>query len=407
MLIFQKPFESECISRSSVVSSHACTLPQDETIGPCIGSCTITASKFLMWGTTRMAEIQQSTNAYEDWLRGQLGGEVVNKDLDRKHEKMRDNPFAFLRATYWRWAETVLEICPDLADATCVLAVGDIHLENYGTWRDVDGRLVWGVNDFDEAAEMPFALDLVRLATSALLAVQTDPVDAICAAILTGYRDGLTKPRPFVLDRDYAWLRALVVVSENERAKFWKKIETAPPEPAPARYQNALMSAMPEPSTVMTTARRVAGAGSLGRPRWTGRADWRGGCVMREAKAVLVSSWYRTHSPHSTNIHCAEIASARYRAPDPWYAVKDGIVVRRISPNNRKIEADDQAFSQLTGEMLRAMGQELANVHLGSADHAPKIMADLDRYKQDWLAANATKMADATKRDYRDYREEA
>ena len=53
-----------------------------------------------------------------------------------------------------------------------MLAVGDIHLENFGTWRDADGRLVWGVNDFDEAAEMPYALDLIRLATSALVARQ-------------------------------------------------------------------------------------------------------------------------------------------------------------------------------------------------------------------------------------------
>ena len=356
-----------------------------------------------------MANIQQSTNAYENWLRAELGGEIVDKDLERKHEKMRDNPFAFLRATYWRWAETVLEICPDLAGAVQVLAIGDIHLENFGTWRDVDGRLVWGVNDFDEAAAMPFALDLVRLATSALVPdkLRTVSVEDISAAILTGYRDGLTKPQPLVLDRDWAWLRALVVVSDKERAKFWKKIEAAPQEPAPARYQKALMSAMPESSAGMTTARRVAGAGSLGRPRWAGRADWRGGPVVRETKALLVSSWYRAHSPKSTKIHCAEIASARYRAPDPWYAVKDSIVVRRISPNNRKIEADDEAFSELTADMLRAMGRELANVHLGSADHAASIMADLDRYKQGWLAANAKKMADATKRDYDDFRNRA
>jgi hypothetical protein len=353
-----------------------------------------------------MGNIQQSTNAYENWLRAELGGEIVEKDLDRKHEKMRDNPFAFLRATYWRWAETVLEICPELAEATRVLAVGDIHLENYGTWRDVDGRLVWGVNDFDEAAEMPFALDLVRLATSALVPDKPRSVSAedICAAILKGYREGLTKPQPLVLDRDWAWLRTLVVVSEKERAKFWKKIEAASQEPAPARYRTALMSAMPEPSVVMTTARRVAGAGSLGRPRWAGRADWRGGPVVREAKALLVSSWYWTHNPHSTKIHCAEIASARYRAQDPWYAVKDSMVVRRISPNNRKIEADDEAFSNLTADMPNAMGRELANVHLGTADCATAIMTALDRYKQDWLAANAKKMADATERDYQDYR---
>ena len=102
-----------------------------------------------------MLEIHQSVKGYEGWLRRQLGREFVEKDLAQKHDKMRESPFAFLRATYWRWAETILEICPDAASAPQVLAVGDIHLENFGTWRDADGRLVWGVNDFDEAAEMP------------------------------------------------------------------------------------------------------------------------------------------------------------------------------------------------------------------------------------------------------------
>jgi uncharacterized protein (DUF2252 family) len=46
------------------------------------------------------------------------------------------------------------EVCPDLAKAPKVLAVGDLHVENFGTWRDVEGRLVWGINDFDEAAAL-------------------------------------------------------------------------------------------------------------------------------------------------------------------------------------------------------------------------------------------------------------
>ena len=97
-----------------------------------------------------MTSIQQSTRRYETWLREQLKGDLVKQDLARKHDKMKDSAFSFLRATYWRWAETILDVCPDLADAKTVLAVGDIHFENYGTWRDVDGRLVWGVNDYDE-----------------------------------------------------------------------------------------------------------------------------------------------------------------------------------------------------------------------------------------------------------------
>ena len=48
-----------------------------------------------------------------------------------------------------------------------VLAIGDLHLENFGTWRDAEGRLVWGINDFDEAWALPYTNDLIRLATSA------------------------------------------------------------------------------------------------------------------------------------------------------------------------------------------------------------------------------------------------
>ena len=89
---------------------------------------------------------------------------------------MAADPFQFLRATYWRWAETILQVCPELKSAPSVLAVGDIHIENFGSWRDNEGRLVWGVNDFDEAARMPYVLDLVRLATSAVLAKGTGHV---------------------------------------------------------------------------------------------------------------------------------------------------------------------------------------------------------------------------------------
>ena len=89
-----------------------------------------------------MSGFAKSLQAYEAWLDRQLGRQVVKADIGRKHAKMGASPFVFLRGTYWRWAETILEICPDLACAADVLAVGDIHLENFGTWRDGDGRLV-------------------------------------------------------------------------------------------------------------------------------------------------------------------------------------------------------------------------------------------------------------------------
>src|SRR6476660_8130003 len=121
--------------------------------------------------------IVKSVARYDSWLRKQLNNEFVKKDLKKKHKKMAADPFQFLRATYWRWAETV----------------GDIHLENFGTWCDAEGRLIWGVNDFDEAARMPYAIDIVRLAASAVLAnVRGISEQEICASILQGYREGVS-----------------------------------------------------------------------------------------------------------------------------------------------------------------------------------------------------------------------
>ena len=138
-----------------------------------------------------------SAQRYENWLRQQLE-DVVEKHLAAKHEKMAEDPFVFLRATYWRFAETVYGVCGeegiDLSGPPA-LAVGDIHVENFGTWRDADGRLIWGVNDFDEAAEMPYLLDVVRLAASAVLAdVKGVTQKSILEAIADGYETGLEAP---------------------------------------------------------------------------------------------------------------------------------------------------------------------------------------------------------------------
>src|SRR5258708_19481475 len=83
---------------------------------------------------------------------------------------MADAVFPFMRSTFYRWAQLWPMVCPDLAKGPQVLAVGDLHVENFGTWRDVEGRLIWGVNDFDETHPLAYANDLVRLAVSAHLA---------------------------------------------------------------------------------------------------------------------------------------------------------------------------------------------------------------------------------------------
>src|ERR1700682_3742185 len=131
---------------------------------------------------------KQATESYEAWLAKLT--RIIEADLVLKHQQMSADIFSFMRATFYRWVELWAEFCVDLAKAPLVLAVGDLHVENFGTWRDQEGRLVWGVNDFDEAFALPYTNDLVRLAVSSLLAIETDHLGLrprpACAALLGG-----------------------------------------------------------------------------------------------------------------------------------------------------------------------------------------------------------------------------
>ena len=116
--------------------------------------------------------IIKATRKYEEWLR--LHIRIVEPDLQYKHEQMAAAVFPFFRATFYRWVQVWPEVCTELDRVPHLLSVGDLHVENFGTWCDTDGRLVWGVNDFDEAFVYPYTMDLVRLATSALLAARAE-----------------------------------------------------------------------------------------------------------------------------------------------------------------------------------------------------------------------------------------
>ncbi|WP_165191124.1 DUF2252 family protein [Caulobacter soli] len=351
--------------------------------------------------------IKASVKAYEAWLAAALGGDLVEADLVEKHRKMEKGPFPFLRATYWRWAETVGDVCPDLMSAPPVLAIGDTHVENFGCWRDAEGRLVWGANDFDDAAVMPYPLDLVRLAASALLARGDEGPDAgdICDAILKGYRTGLEAPTPFVLDRRHPWLRQAVRLPEADREDFWEKYDQPdqPDQPSVVgRYRDRLLDGLPEPSAKVAVFPRQAGLGSLGRPRFVARAEWRGGPVLREAKAVVLSAWTLARGGDPV-MRIGDIAAGRFRAVDPHYRVADGIVVRRLSPNSRKIEVKDSSEQLLHREMLTAMGWEIANCHMGDGGRAPGLAAHVAALPDGWLRTHAKAAANQVEADWKAY----
>src|SRR5262245_54609404 len=118
-------------------------------------------------------DVVTATANYERWLG--IFCTLHEPDVEYKHAQMSDphDPFPFFRGTYYRWSSLWPETCPNEADAPSVLSVSDLHVENFGTWRDADGRLCWGVNDFDEADDLPYTNDLVRLAASTQIARAT------------------------------------------------------------------------------------------------------------------------------------------------------------------------------------------------------------------------------------------
>ena len=351
-----------------------------------------------------MASIRTSAKDFEDWQKDQLHGLFVISDLVEKHKKMRAGAFSFLRATYWRWAEVVPDALPDVMTAAPVLAIGDTHVENFGTWRDHEGRLAWGANDFDDAFEMPWPLDLIRLATSAMLADEDRAdADGIAKAIFDGYTDGLKDPRPVVLERDFAWLRTELLLSEEERMAFWAKYEK-PQGAVPQTYAAALAAALPPGSAPPTCFPRSAGTGSLGKPRYVAHLKlWAGGPVLREAKALLPSAWGLARRMQASPLRIAEIAHGPFRAPDPHFQVQGNILVRRLSPSSRKIEVKAPRTILKDPRMLGLMGFEIASCHASAPDRLPALRAEAKAKSPRWLKEAAERMAKVVKRDFGEF----
>ena len=96
--------------------------------------------------------------------------------------------------------------------------------------------------------------------------------------------------------RAKSWMRKYVASTKKQRRKFWKKVKDYPDATPPARVAAALRSRLPEDASVVRFASRAAGGGGLGRPRFIVIADWCGGWIVREAKALVPSAWDWAHS---------------------------------------------------------------------------------------------------------------
>jgi hypothetical protein len=81
-------------------------------------------------------------------------------------------------------------------------------------------------------------------------------------------------------------------------------------------------------------------------------------------------------------------------------AVRDGWLVRRLAPDCSRIEPAELGKKRDEAELLRAMGWETANVHLGTPEALPRVQDDLRRRPAGWLAAAAAAVAAAVTEEW-------
>lgn len=108
-----------------------------------------------------------------------------------RYARMAVSPFTFLRGSAQVMAfDLASRPSTDLEVRLC----GDAHINNFGVFASPERRLVFDLNDFDEAAPGPFEWDVKRLAASIVVAGRDKELDRVATrrAVLdavAAYRD--------------------------------------------------------------------------------------------------------------------------------------------------------------------------------------------------------------------------
>src|SRR5271169_6376297 len=338
----------------------------------------------------KLPDIVQATVDFENWASRHVN--LIRSDVNLKHRLMAQASFPFFRATFYRWAQWWPIICPELAHAPQVLTVGDLHVENFGTWRDVEGRLIWGVNDFDEAWPAAYTADLVRLVASAYLSIRAEHLTLTrkkaFQAVEQGYRDSVVKGgAPFILAEHHRWLRLVALSKLRDPVVFWKKILACPKYKGqlPKDVWKIVYNSMPLRTLDYKLKSRIAGLGSLGHPRVLSLATWDGAHVVREAKQLAPSAWiWAGHLPAS-DVLSRQLVESAVRIRDPHVHFATHWIVRRLAPDCSHIEIQALPKERDEEKLAYSMGWETANIHLGTPKAIRAIKRDLARRKGRWL----------------------
>lgn len=125
----------------------------------------------------------------------------------------------------------------------------------------------------------------------------------------------------------------MALQSAKDATKYWKKLASLPVRLEPQisnEVRDMLLQELPADAKPLLIAHRVAGLGSLGRPRLVVLARHQGGYVARECKpAVPSASYFAASHPGPYVSRQLDIINASVRSPDPCFKYRDGWLLRR------------------------------------------------------------------------------
>jgi uncharacterized protein (DUF2252 family) len=334
--------------------------------------------------------------------------------LALKYAAMRRNPFGFFRGTahlfYRDWpAASPLDQSP------LTWACGDLHLENFGSYKGQNGLAYFDINDFDEAALAPAGRDLARFATSTLLAVTNLGLSAAEARAFghqahLAYMHALRLGKPMWVER--ATARGLVkqllrrvkrrtrsdllaerttVVDGRRRLRIDGRRALAMSRESKHQVVRALTHAhvsreAPGFYRVIDVARRIAGTGSLGLQRAVILVNGHGGpdgnvlLDLKEAAPSALSPTVRTRQPRWTS-EADRVVTIQRRVQavspallQPLRLGRRSYILRELQPSEDRLalapvrdERDRLGTAHCVMAEVIAWGQLRSGGHHGSA----------------------------------------
>ncbi len=244
--------------------------------------------------------------------------------LKMKYAKMAQSPFIFLRGACHLFYETLPD-APLFRDAPLAWCCGDLHFENFGSYKGDNRQVYFDINDYDEAALAPCTWDIIRLLTSIQCgadALNATRAEALAASqtCLDAYRAALAHGKPLWVERETSSglvKDLLTALQERKRVEFLDKrtvrknhhreliadgVKAFPASDDQNKrvteFMDNFAATQPNPEfyAVRDIARRIAGTGSLGVERFVVLVEGKGSpdgnylLDIKEAKPSAMAS---------------------------------------------------------------------------------------------------------------------